>query len=634
MATRTTVNHRRRVIVLGIDGMDPKITRDLISKGHLPNFKALQEKGEFKDFETINPAQSPAVWASLGSGVKPAGHGVADFIMRRGNSYLPDLSLMKGNPRNRLGQPKNAFLPAVDPNLFFWERLRREGVTATVLRWPMTFPASGDATVLAGLGTPDCHGGLGRYTLFTTASDRSADRPELKGELCHLVKDHDDHYSGTMKGPLKSTFGGQKQTTLPVRIKADTSTATCEVSIADQSVQLELRRLSPWLHIEFALGLGTKAKVMCQLMLLELGDQITIYMTPLQMNPNTPIYPISAPSDYSKHLAEQIGTFHTLGMAEDTNALRDEVIDEELFLQLCDGVLDQAEALLWNGLENFEDGFFGFVFDTTDRIQHMFWRYLDPEHPRHGRHNQDLYHSVIRCCYQRMDRILGRIMATFDRSDDLLLAISDHGFTNYRRSIHINRWLIDHGYMVLREGHSSDAGLFASVDWTKTKAFALGFSQIFINIRGRDAQGIVEVEELDDLKKAIQQDLAKLRDPLTGESAIAAVYDAAIEFDGIAPFGPELVVGTAAGYRFSWQTALGGAPAEIMEDNDNKWSGDHCVDAKAVPGVIFSNCTIAKDKPGVLDLAPTVLHAFGIKADEWLTGKTLFAEPSDERDVH
>ncbi|MEW6602664.1 MAG: nucleotide pyrophosphatase, partial [Nitrospirota bacterium] len=189
-------------------------------------------------------------------------------------------------------------------------------------------------------------------------------------------------------------------------------------------------------------------------------------------------------------------------------------------------------------------------------------------------------------------------------------------------------WLVQNGFMTLTKNITKEdkegGGLFQFVDWKKTSAYALGFGSIYLNIKGREKNGIVEPgTSADSVANAVIEKFTKLSDPKDGQRAVRNVYKSRDIYSGDQTSNsPDLVVGFEDGYRTSWQTAIGGAPFELMEDNLKKWSGDHIVDPSIVPGILLSNFTINSKEPGLMDIAPTVLSCFGMAA-EGMDGKTL-----------
>jgi predicted AlkP superfamily phosphohydrolase/phosphomutase len=347
------------------------------------------------------------------------------------------------------------------------------------------------------------------------------------------------------------------------------------------------------------------------------------------VDPTDPCFVISNPDPFAAELAQKIGgPYYTLGIPEDTKPLNEEMIDDDAFISMCDDIMTEREKMLRYGLETFSDGVFSFVIDTTDRIQHIYWRFEDEGHPLFDAAEKKKYGNVIRDYYVWVDRLVKEITTHHVDDKTLFLICSDHGFTTYRKGVHLNRWLIDRGYMTLSEELDPEdlegGALFRHVDWNETAAYSLGFSSIYLNLSGREGKGKVDASEAKDLKKKIAKDLASAKDPDTGEKIVRAVYNARdIYSQHHVEDAPDLVVGFEVGYRMSWQTAIGGTPRGLTELNLKKWSGDHIVDPSIVPGIFFSNEKVKKKTPRGIDIAPTVLRAFGIKGDKDITGESL-----------
>jgi predicted AlkP superfamily phosphohydrolase/phosphomutase len=333
---------------------------------------------------------------------------------------------------------------------------------------------------------------------------------------------------------------------------------------------------------------------------------------------------IGYPKVYPVYLAKRQGPYATLGLAEDTWGLSEHVLDDQHFLQQCIDIERERESMFFDGLEKVPEGLVVCVFDGTDRMQHMFWRYLDDRHPARPASVPAAMGRVIEDLYVRMDDLVGRTVAACNGDDTLLMVLSDHGFNTFRRGIDLNRWLEEHGYLVVDDARRGGEHL-AGVDWSRTRAFAIGLTGIFINQKDKFAQGIVEAgESAEALRAEIAQKLRTLVDPETGAGAIKSVYQAAKAYRG--PYkdqAPDLIVGYASGYRVSWDAAVGQTSREVFHDNTKAWSGDHCVDPSVVPGVLFCNRAIAAEQPRLLDIAPTVLDLFGVPVPEHMDGRVL-----------
>jgi predicted AlkP superfamily phosphohydrolase/phosphomutase len=304
-------------------------------------------------------------------------------------------------------------------------------------------------------------------------------------------------------------------------------------------------------------------------------------------------------------------------MAEDTWALNEGVIDEDAFLAQAYSLLAEREAMFRNALEKTPRGVVACVFDTSDRVQHMFFRHLENGTSR--------YAGVIEDLYSRMDRIIGYASEEADRTGSVLFVLSDHGFCSFRRGINLNAWLRDHGYLHLKDNATESGPYFKGVDWSRTRAYTMGLGGLYLNLRGRESSGIVDPgEEETRLKRELVDQLAGLQDSDEDAIAIQSVYEASTIVRG--PYlsaAPDLIIGYADGYRTSWDAAVGKVSASVFEDNRKAWSGDHSVDPTLVPGVLFSNCKVAASDPGIEDLAPTALDLFGVSRPAWMEGKPL-----------
>jgi len=357
------------------------------------------------------------------------------------------------------------------------------------------------------------------------------------------------------------------------------------------------------------------------------GENVGVYVTPINIDPDKPAMPISHPFVYSIYLAKKQGPYATLGLAEDTWALNERVIDEDAFLKQVWAICEERKKMLWDVIDKTKRGFVTVVFDTTDRICHMFYRYLDPDHPANEGKDTEKHKHVIRDLYARMDGLLGEVRKKLGNDKNTILAvISDHGFCNFTRGVNLNTWLKEEGYLVLKEGQETSGDWFAQVDWAKTRAFTLGLTGLFINRKGREAKGIVEKgSEMDALCEEIKEKLEKLVDPKTGKTIVREAFiTPQIHSGPYADMAPELLVGYERGYRHSWDCATGAVSTEIFTDNKKSWSGDHCVDPRLVPGVFWCNREINTDDPNLVDLAPTVLNRFGVPVPSYLQGRDLF----------
>jgi len=596
--------NKNKVIILGIDGMDPVITEKLLNDGLLPNFAALLKKGSYSHLATTIPAESAVAWTSFATGLDASGHGIFDFIMRNPQDYslfltLNEIPTIKGTSQiksRRKAEP-------------FWSVLSKNKVPCFFYFCPNTFPPEPIyGKMLSGMGTPDILGNMGKFSFYTT-KPITKDDLESRGRV---VKVDDD--AGVvltqLYGPKVLSAGLQTEAVIPLKITLDPSGEKVLISFQGKSFSLAKDTWSNWQEMSFETGTFSSVSGITKFYLKSVKPEFELYITPINFNPDKPPFSVSTPRDLSEKIYSKIGYYHTLGMPVETWGLSEGRISEKTFLQQVDDVLVERKIILRQELKDYKSGVFFFYFDTLDVIQHMFWRYIDDKNK--SMQNDLQYKDTIYKYYEQMDQVVGELLKILNDSDTLIV-LSDHGFGPFRRSVHLNRWLLEQGYLFLKDETSCRQEFLEGIDWSKTKAYALGFGGIYLNKVGREYYGIVGASEVGQLKEGLLSKLLGMTDPLTGEKVVSNVYPAEVIYNG--PYikdAPDLFVGFKRGYRASWQTALGGMATTLIEDNSKKWSGDHLFDPQEVPGVIFVNSKIQTKGKSIIDLASTVLGLFGI----------------------
>jgi predicted AlkP superfamily phosphohydrolase/phosphomutase len=618
-----------RLIVVGLDGQDPKLTDQFMREGLLPNFKALAAEGSYRRLKTTFPSLSPVAWSSFSTGANPARHNIYDFLDRDRRTYLPMLSstrigkverfLKIGRYRIPLQKPELSLLRRSKP---FWTILGEHRIWSTVLRVPITFPPDNFyGAELSAMCTPDLLGTQGTFLLYTT---RPSEQKFKEGGLRFHVTVEGDQVNTTLQGPENTFLEGAPPLTLPLGVRLDRAATRAVVSIGDTSVTLVPGDLSDWVSLSFSAAPGVSVKGITRLLITEMGEHFSLYLTPINLDPESPAMPISHPPYYATYLAKKIGAYSTLGLAEDTWGLNEGVTDDGTFLKQAYDIDREREAMFFASLEKLRRGTLVCVFDATDRIQHMFWRDIDPGHPAgRGRERAEHRHA-IRELYKHNDALVGRVRAQL-KDGDVLMVISDHGFSSFRRGVNLNQWLLREGYLTLKPGADGTSEWLRDVDWSGTRAYALGLTGMFLNLKGREAEGIVEPgEDAAALKAEIARKLRGLRDEEKKAVGVNEAFDTAKIYDG--PYlesAPDFVIGYNAGYRTSWDCATGVVAGPVFEDNVKAWSGDHCIDPRLVPGVFFCNRTVASEEPALVDIAPTALKLFGIEPPAHMDGRPL-----------
>jgi len=626
----------KRVVILGLDGMDPGIATRLMQEGKLPHFRRLAEKGVFRPLQTSYPSMSPVAWSSFTTGVDPSRHAIFDFLTRDPCTYMPMLSSTDiGNAKRVLNIGKYV-IPLEKPKIkllqksqAFWKLLGEKHIHSTIQRVPITFPpVPFKGHLLSGMCVPDLVGSQGTFGFFSTES-KDGQAAFTGGEQTVLRRNKQGHIRSRILGPPNSMEKGSPHLTIPFTIIVDGDKGGARIELeGSEPFHLPAGRYSEWITLVFKAGLGVKVQGIARFFITQVEPEFNLYMTPIHIDPENPAMPISHPSVYAIYLAKKLGKYATLGLAEDTWALNERVIDEQAFFDQALLICEERERMFEDALVKTRKGLVCTVFDTTDRVQHMFYRYLDPSHPANAGKDTQRWTDAITRVYERMDALLGR---HWDRLVEdpatCFIVLSDHGFTNFRRGVNLNAWLRQEGYLFLREGKETSGDWFEAVDWSRTKAFSLGLTGLFINRKGRESSGIVaEGAEYRALKDELISRLKALVDPQTGRRCVLDVFAAADVFDGPYRFdAPDLILGYDGGYRNSWDCATGAVPREVFSDNTKSWSGDHCVDPRIVPGVFFSNMAIGTETPNILDLAPSVLALFGQDVPRYMQGRPIFA---------
>jgi predicted AlkP superfamily phosphohydrolase/phosphomutase len=619
-----------RVIVVGLDGLDPSLIQSFMRNKVLPNFTDLKQKGSFRALRTTTPAISPVAWSTFSTGVNPGKHRIFDFYTRDPKNYMPVLSsahISSSTIFIKIGPLKiplrRAQIKFLRKSRSFWKILGEHGIFSSILRVPITFPPEKFyGACLSAMCAPDLLGTQGTFTLFTTEDPNSLEN-WTGGSKVHL-KIENSRFRSQISGPSIEGNGSKQSLKISFEGKIDYEAQSINLKIANSPLQLKAGHHSPWVKLEFRAGLTRRIRGIARFLITEIKPHLKIYMTPINIDPEKPSLPISHPFFYSIILSKLYGSFASLGLAEDTWALNARVIDEGAFLEQAYDIFEERKQQLMDTLKKNKKGLVISVFDTTDRIQHMFFRYLSPDHPANRDKDTTKYQNTIKQLYQKMDTLIGDIQQNLNEND-LMIIMSDHGFKPFKWGVNLNSWLLKEGYLTLKEGADPNSEWFADVDWSKTRAYAFGLAGIFFNVQGRESCGLVKSgEERIVLQNEIKHKLENLWDNNNGLKPIRRVIITQDALKG--PYtmeAPDLIIGYAEGFRVSWNSAIGKITDKVVEENTRSWSGDHCVDPDLVPGVFFSNWKLEDKFPAIEDIGPTILNVFGVEPSAFHDGKIL-----------
>ena len=619
----------KRFVILGLDGMEPTLAEKFMGEGKMPNLSSLRERGTFTRLATTAPPLSPVAWSTFLTCSNPGKHNVFDFLTRDKRSYLPLLSSVNIQPPRKiwkigpyhipLGKPDTRLLRKGVP---FWNVLGKHGIFSNIIRVPITFPPEGfHGVLLSAMCVPDLRGTQGTFSYYSTRPN--VEEEHIGGEQIRVERNGDKVRSHLL-GPPDSIRNSSKPMRCPFQVTI-TGPGRATLDVCGERIELTKGKYTPWVSVEFKAGLGIKVKGICEFLLIDTEPEFDLYVTPIQIDPDKPAIPIAHPPVYSTYLSKSQGLYATLGLAEDTWGHNAKILDDDGFLHQCLETDSEREVMFFDALDKVRRGLCVCVFDGTDRIQHMFWRYIDKGHPAdNGNAKGEVQRrNAIEDLYRRMDELVGRTMKKCDRDGTVLMVLSDHGFSSFRRGLDLNVWLEQNGYLTLMPD-GREKKYLAGVDWSKTQAYCLGLAGLWLNIEGREAQGIVDPARANDLRDEIVEKLTGLRDPDNGEVAINRAFNAHRIYRG--PYtseSPDVILGYNSGYRISWEAAIGQPTGQLFHDNTKAWSGDHCIDPKLVPGVLFCNRKIETENPRLMDIGPTVLDMFGVDVPKYMDGKPL-----------
>ena len=674
---------KSKMVILGFDGMDPDLVREFMAQGQLPNMKRLMEQGGLYDLGTTVSAESPTAWASFATGVNPGKHNIYDFLIRDTSNYVLDLGMVRRIPARSLAEvrfvrslPGSSWLdgiPVARPRVesirggeSFWVTAGKAGVPSSILTVPVTFPPETvpNGELLSGLPLPDIRGTMGTFYYFATDLSRYEEGDtEFGGILKHLTFDGTTaktelqgppnplikkkiaalYAKGSALSDADRTAIGElkakENSSVPLGITWTRGSNQAVINLNGEKMTLKTGEWSKWVNVRFDINFLMRVHGMVQLLVMNAGNELQLYVSPVNFRPDAPPTPMSYPEDFAEKIFKKIGPYRTLGWAEATWPLNEGRMDEKTFMDDLYKAFDDRAQVILNRLTSGNWDVLVGVIESTDRVQHMMWRYRDTTSPLYNAADAAKYGDSILRIYRRADNFIAEVLEHLE-PDTRIMIVSDHGFHSWNKAVNVNTWLVEQGYMVLKgQSESRDRKLddlfgggtfWENVDWSKTRAYAMGLGQIYFNTRGREAEGIVSpgAESLALADELVNKLKADMIDPETKQHIVRNVYKRddvyAGEYIGNAS---DLQLGFEDGYRVSWQTAQGGTPKGIVYNNTQKWSGDHGgYDYATTSGVLITNRPISTTTPNIIDIAPTVLQHFGVAVPKSIDGKPLWKQ--------
>ncbi|HUE86384.1 MAG TPA: alkaline phosphatase family protein [Vicinamibacterales bacterium] len=608
----------RQIVIIGFDGMDPDLARAWMRDGRLPNLAALAAAGGIYDLETTPSPESAIAWTSFATGMNPGKHNVYDTSRRDPQTYRSSPALATREPATFLFD----YIPvareqwtSTRAGATFWSVAGNAGVRSSILGVPGTFPPEDPANseLLSGTPLPDIRNTSGTFHYFATNLEPGEEHTSPSGSIVrHLVFERRLAHAAIV-GPLHPITG--ENTSVPFTIGWNHEARSANVEIAGSALHLREGEWSRWIELDFRVNALARVRGMTQLLLIRAGTELQLYVSPVNWHPASPPAAISSPPSFAAELYERLGPYRTLGHAAASAALDEERIEEAAFLEDADRAFqDRAETIL-HRVDTGEWNLIVGVIDTLDRVQHMMWRFIDRQHPRYDAELARRYGASIQQSYQQADEFVGKVLERVG-PETIVMIVSDHGFHPFRSTVSLNAWLVQNGYMALAD---------SEIDWSRTRAYATVSGHVYVNLQGREGQGIVAPgAEYDGVVDGLTRDLMTIVDPHTGAHIVRRVSKRADIYRG--PFvvnAPDVQVGFAPGYRA--EAAALTVTSRVVEPNRRKWSGDHVsADPQITAGVLITNATLPIDAaPRLIDLAPTVLRLFDVAIPADIDGRPL-----------
>jgi len=650
-----------RLVVLGIDGLDPDILQEVIARhpGKMPHFERLIAQGQgVRELGTSLPPQSPVAWSNFIVGRGPGGHGIFDFLHRDKRTYAPapgtvteitagtvwlpgkwEFPTQEGGDSNRTGKA-------------FWTILGESGVPADVWRMPINFPVeeSKEGVSFPGMMTPAVDSAYGEPSLYSTDPPARA----IGDEKIQQITVRGGVAKAELLGPSNAFIEGNPRSSVPFEVYVDEEADAAVVSISGKSLVLEPGEWSAFVQVSFdmlPMGLMAQGGIV-RFYLRSVSPELELYASPVNLDPTAPLSPVSAPEEAAAELAEEIGLYYTQGMAEDVNALKKEMLTDAEFMDQARLVYDERGRMLDMALDKYmkneEGGFLFFYYSSVDLCCHMMWRHKDKSHPDYDAAVADqsseewsgregtTWNDVVDDLYMRMDPVLGEIRERVGEDTDIIV-MSDHGFASYRRKFSLNTWLLEEGYLVLKEGKErelprdhadwSPATIMTHVDWSRTKAYGIGFNGLYINRKGREAEGSVPEAEVAALVRELADKLEARRDEDGTQVVVDATITSEVYVGARVDDAPEIQVGYNRGYGNSDESSLGRITNQVLMDNTGgTFNGSHLMDPSVVLGTILTNREITAELPRLEDLTVEILRTYGIQPDPDMTGVPVFRD--------
>lgn len=643
---KSSIYKKKKVIILGIDGMDPFLCEQMLAAGRLPNLDKIRKIGGYSRLGTSIPPQSPVAWANFITGSNPGKHGIFSFVGRdpRYNYKLRD-SIAKTIPGVAIPVGKYA-LPIIRrpktkllrKGIPFWDYLDEVGIKSDIYFIPSNYPPNeskfNNHRTLSGMGTTDLMGSLGTYQFI---SENGPEKPrKIYNGIHSKLTFKNETAAVQLLGPKNQFLIKPEYSQLSFLIHRDRKADAVIIEINNQKIILKKEEWSEWIKVNFELELpfipDADVNGICQFYLKRLKP-LELYISPINFNPANPESVVCQPKNLSKKMVKSMGLFATLGIQEAFKARNEGILDDIEYASQCELVLQERLNTFDYALENYSEGVLFFYFSSIDLQSHFFWwdkhsQKKYPKHPYRSKSDAIRYHDHIKKLYVRMDNVVGKLLDKYGDKATIIV-LSDHGFCNFCRFFNLNKWLLNNGYIrpsycTALSPNQNDITAIPP-DWSKTKAYGVGVNALFLNLKGRELSGSVTKEQRELLINELISKLKSIRDT-DGSPVIREVYRGDEIYSGPAmDYAPDLVLGFHRGYRGINPDPQVSIIGQILSDAKGPWSADHSVAAEEVPGVLFCNRPIDSKSPSLIDIAPSILELYELQTPDTMDGHSVLS---------
>jgi predicted AlkP superfamily phosphohydrolase/phosphomutase len=506
----------KKLLMFGLDAALPDLIARFTEEGSMPNTKGLMDRGLFSRVITTFPPLTAAAWGAITTGAGP------------GTAAIP--SLMVHEP----GEPLDKWYTSFDRRMLkaetLWEAGARAGCRTVLVNWPVTYPLKIDNGIQlsASLNPPFRYfymplWDIASSAIFSTRKERCnqvpgravqvsleaasgwSNVPDHKGMPLEIIIDVPPTYA---KGPsyhvLILDYGGGGYDRVIISPSKDLNQAVADIREGERC---------PWITEDFIDSHGEKRRGRFYFYLVRLGgrEDFRLYQSAINTAET-----ITIPGELTEELVEAAGPYMEV---DDPWAYMDGWVSMDFYLDQLTQHNDWWEKATRYGLHKIDWGMaFNWV-GTIDHIQHVLYGGIDPKCSYYDEQEASKILGHIRRVYAEVDERIGRILQDVNLNETLICIVSDHGFSAIEFNPYLKHHLAKAGLLSFKLDYETNQMI---IDWSRTKAFPLEpcHAHIFVNLKGRDPDGIVNPKDFEKVQEEIIDALMAMRDPRNGQRVV------------------------------------------------------------------------------------------------------------------